>query len=135
VKNDKDTMLQKFEDDGIDYFGSGRLNNFSDIACSIGAIVSSITAAVLATLPPVRPWVLALIAAIPAGLASAQIKINFRGRSDWYFESAARVRDLALQLKYAEAPDLAEFARKRGELEIAGEEQWKGMGRLRGQGQ
>jgi hypothetical protein len=135
LKNERETMLREFEDDGIEYFGSGRCNNISDIACSVGAIVSSIAAAVLAALSHTRPWVVAFVAAIPAGLASAQVKINFRGRSDWYFESAARVRDLAGQLKYAEAPDLAEFARKRGELEIAGEEKWKAMGRLRGQGQ
>jgi hypothetical protein len=121
-------MLKEFEDDGSQYFTSGRTNNLSDIAMTLGAVGGSLVTMVLTSVRA-APWMVASVAAIPAACASIQSKVDFRGRSNWYFESAARIRDLAIRLKYAEAPDLAEFARKRGELETAGEEKWKEIGR------
>jgi hypothetical protein len=47
-----------------------------------------------------------------------------RERSNWYFMHAAQVRALATKLRYANAPDVEEFARKRAEMEIGMERGW-----------
>jgi hypothetical protein len=57
----------------------------------------------------------ASVATIPAACVSIQGVLDVRGRSDWYFLHAARVRALALKLKYEDTCSLANIAR--GELE------------------
>ena len=68
------------------------------------------------------------MASIPAGAASLQRIIGIRERSNWYFMYAAQVRALATKLKYASAPNVEEFAKKRAELEVEMEKEWLKIG-------
>jgi hypothetical protein len=124
-----DELLRELDDDGESYFSSGRQNNITDLALSISAILASLVATVLAASGQVTPWISATAAAVPAACASLQRVVDFRGRSSWYFQHAARVRALAITLRYAKAPGVEEFARKRGELEIEMEKDWSHIGR------
>jgi hypothetical protein len=129
VARTSDELLRELDEDGEAYFGSGRQNNITDITLSITAILASLVATVLAATGQVPPWISATVAAVPAACASLQRVVDFRGRSSWYFQHAARVRALATSLRYAKAPDVEEFARKRGDLEVEMEKEWSQIGR------
>lgn len=90
----------------------------------MGAILFSLCAAVLAGFGDVPKWLAATFAALPAACASLQRIVDFRGRSNWYFQNSAGTRALAMQLKYADAPNLEEYSRKKAELEIDMEKSW-----------
>jgi hypothetical protein len=62
---------------------------------------------------------------------SLQKIIDFRGRSLWYFHHSANLKALALSLKFAKEPNLEEFARRRAEIEIEGEQRWAQIGGAR----
>jgi hypothetical protein len=128
----KEDLIADLESDGNEYFDAGRMNNLIDLGLSIVAILASLTAGVLVG----AAWrdaqaIIAGVAAIPAACVSIQAVLDVRGRSDWYFLHAARVRALALKLKYEDAPNLAEVARERAELELEMESRWAKIGRSR----
>src|SRR5262249_37156252 len=110
---DRDQLIQEIEDDAESFYAAGRVNNITDIVLSIAAILSSLVAAVAATVPVDPRWIVATVAAVPAACASLQRVVDFRARSNWYFQFASRGRALAISLKYANAPDLEEFGQKR----------------------
>jgi hypothetical protein len=122
-------LLRELDGDGDSYFASGRQNNITDLTLSIAAILASLVATVLAATAQVPPWASATAAAVPAACASLHRVVDFRGRSIWYFQHAAGVRALAVSLRYAKAPDIEEFARKRGDLEVEMEKGWSQVGR------
>lgn len=127
----REDLLRELEADGDEYFDGGRTNNIIDLCLSIAAIVASLAATVLAGAgDSVLPWFLATVAALPAAFSSIQTIIDVRGRSSWYFRHAARVRALAVSLKYAVTPSVEDFARKRAELEVEMENEWSTVGRL-----
>lgn len=68
---------------------------------------------------------IASIAAVPAACTSLQRIVDFRGRSVWYFQHSASLKALAVSLRYATSPNLEEFARRRADLEVQGEQRWK----------
>jgi hypothetical protein len=119
----RDELLKDLEDDGDEYFSGGRFNNIVDIVLSASAILSSLAATVLATTEVCR-WIAATVAALPAACASIQRVMNVRGRASWYFRHAALVRALAMDLRYASAPNLQEVAQKRGNIEVEMEKEW-----------
>lgn len=124
----REELLAEFESDERQCFDSGRVNNITDIALSIIAVIGSLVATILAAADMVPRWCLAAFAAIPAASASLQQIVDFRGRSIWYFSHSAKLTALFVALKYASHPDLEEFARKRAELEIEGDKTWRQIG-------
>ncbi len=124
-----DELLRELDGDGDSYFLSGRQNNVTDLLLSMAAILASLVATVLAATGQAPPWISATAAAVPAACASLQRVVDFRGRSSWYFQHAARVRALAISMRYAKSPDIEEFARKRGDLEVEMEKEWSQIGR------
>jgi hypothetical protein len=124
----RDEFLREVEDEGESCFASGRQNNISDLTLSIVAILGSLIATVLAAASVPR-WAVAAVAAVPAACASLQRIVDFRGRSVWYFKCATYMRSISYALKYSEAPNLEEFARKRGEFEAEMEREWSRIGR------
>ena len=124
-----DELVRELDGDGDSYFDSGRQNNITDIVLSIAAIVASLVATILAATAQVPTWITASAAAIPAACASLQRVVDFRGRSSWYFQHASRARALAISLRYAKSPDVEEFARMRGDLEVEMEKEWSQIGR------
>jgi hypothetical protein len=126
----RDEMLEELEDDGEAYFGGGFWNNIFDLSLIVLTVLASLVATVLAAVDPkeISRWVVAAVAAVPAGAASLQRIIGIRERSNWYFLYAAEVRALATKLKYANAPNLEEFANKRAALEVEMEKEWVKIG-------
>ncbi|MBP1777213.1 MAG: hypothetical protein H6Q86_3223 [candidate division NC10 bacterium] len=80
-------------------FKGGRKNNLADIWCSVGVIVASVLASILAAVSGVPGWVTAAIAVLPALCGGLQRTLDFRGRSAWYFVKWGRLRALQLTLK------------------------------------
>lgn len=113
----KDALVEGFENDRKQYFHLGRLSRMEDLWMSIIAIFASGTSATLASLR-ISGQVAAVLAAIPAVIVPLQRKFNLREQSKSYFLLSAHLRALALELKHAVTPDLADFARRRGELEV-----------------
>lgn len=106
-------------------FRGGKTNHLSDLGCSIGAIVASFIATILAALGSdvVPVWITAAVAALPGFFASLQRVVDFRGRAAWYFSKAAGLRNLALNAKYGNL-SMQEAARQWGETEKQLEERW-----------
>lgn len=106
-------------------FRWGRNNNVTDVCLSILAVFASLTAAVLAARSdPTCPLLVATFAAIPAACASLRQIVRFQGRSYWHFEYGSRIKALALELEFANSPNLEEIAKKRGEIAIEMERAW-----------
>jgi hypothetical protein len=126
----RDVLIHELEDDGDSFFSGGFWNNIIDLSLTVLTVFASLVATVLATTDPkeVSRWVVAAVAAIPAAAASLQRIIGIRERSNWYFLYAAQVRALATKLKYANAPDVEEFANKSAELEVEMEKEWLKIG-------
>ena len=105
-------------------FEGGRTNNLSDLGCSIGAIVASFLAAVLAAVSGAPGWVTAIIAALPGLCNSLQRVVDFRGRSAWYFVKYAKLRDLALTVKWDSNLAPPDAARQFGAILKEMEDRW-----------
>jgi hypothetical protein len=120
-------LLDEFAADETSCFGSGATNNVTDIVLTLMSVVSSLAATILASATP-HHFLAASFAAVPAACTSLQRIIDFRGRSHWYFKHAADLKALALSLRYAKTPDLEEFAQRRAELEVEGEQRWAQIG-------
>lgn len=121
-----DTLLKSLEEDGDSYFSGGVWNNVTDLSLTVVTVLASLVAAILASTDAkeISRWVIAGVAAVPAAAASLQRIIGMRERSNWYFMHAAEVRALATKLRYANAPDVEEFARQRAEMEVEMERGW-----------
>lgn len=105
-------------------FDGGRTNNLSDLGCAIGAIAASAIAAVLAAINGVPGWLTAIIAGLPAVLASLQRVVDFRGRSAWYFIKYSKLRDLSLRMQFDETIKSADAAARYGAILTEMEERW-----------
>ena len=121
-------LVAELEADARSSFGGGKQNNVTDLVLSMGAILFSLVAAVVAGIGDSPKWLAATFAALPAACASLQRVVDFRGRSNWYFQNAAKTRALAMQLKYADSPSLAEFSQRKAELEVDMEKVWAQIG-------
>lgn len=121
----KKEFIRELERDSWSDCLSGRRNNLTDTILSIVTVVSSLIATILASTPRTYPWVIGAVAAIPAACTSLQRIVGFRERSDWYFHHADKLRELLFEVKYAKAPDLEEFARRRGKVEVEVGAQWR----------
>lgn len=117
------TLMDEIDSDADVAFSGGRTNHLSELVCSIGAIVASFIAAVLAAVGGVPGWLTAMVAALPGVLASLQRVIDFRGRAAWYFIKASRLRDLSRNVKYEIVP-VQDGARLFGEIDKTMEERW-----------
>lgn len=122
----RDELVRELEEDGDSFFTAGRWSNITDILLMVVTVLASLIATVLAAteITQHRHWIIAGVAAIPAAATSLQRIIGIRERAYWYFLYAAHVRSLATRLKYADAPSIEEFAKKRAELEIEMEMMW-----------
>ncbi len=129
--NGADELASEIETAAADAFSGGRTNNITDILLSMTTIAASLVATVLAG-QEVAKWMIATAAAVPAACTSLQQIVQFRERSHWYFEYAARARAIAMQLKYTPDAATAEFARKMADLDTEMERSWKTIGRLQG---
>ena len=116
-------LLLELEDDADCYFQAGRVNNITDIVLSMLTVTASLSATVLSSTMLER-WAIALVAGLPVAFTTLERLVGFRARSGWYFRHAAQVRALAIALKHDTAPDLQEYARKRGKLEVEMENEW-----------
>jgi hypothetical protein len=121
----KADFIREVEEEAWSDFVSGRKNNITDIILSIVTVVASLIATILASTPSVYPWVIATAAAIPAASTSLQRIVGFRERSDWYFQHAERLRELVFEVKHAKAPDLEEYAGRRGKIEVEMGKKWR----------
>ena len=117
VNDQRDDLLHDLQEDWESCFASGKLNNISDVTLSIVAVVASLVATVLAGTETAK-WAVASVAAVPAACTTLQRLVDFRGRSNWYFRYSSNVRALANSLRFSDAPDLSDFARKWGALDI-----------------
>jgi hypothetical protein len=116
------TLIDELEADADVAFSGGRTNNISDLLCSIGAIVASFIAAVLAAVSG-PGWLTATVAVLPGVFASLQRVIDFRGRAAWYFIKSSQLRGLSRNVKY-EIVTAKEGAKQFGDLDRAMEERW-----------
>jgi hypothetical protein len=123
-------LIAELEEDGESFYSSGFWNNIIDLSLTVLTVLASLVATVLATTEAkdVSRWIVAAVAAIPAGATSLQRIVGIRDRSNWYFSYAAQVRALATKLKYADAPTVQDFANKRAEIEEAMEGEWSKIG-------
>jgi hypothetical protein len=94
-------LIDEIDADAEAAFTGGRTNHLSDLVCSIGAIVASFIAAVLAAVGGVEGWLTAIVAALPGVWASLQRVIDFRGRAAWYFIKASELRDSSSPNRFA----------------------------------
>jgi hypothetical protein len=124
-------LIEELENDGETFFTGGFWCNITDLSLTVVTVLASLAATVLASSErgSIARWILATVAAIPAGATSLLRIIGIRERSNWYFFYAAQVRSLATKLKYAASPDIEEFANKRAELEVEMEKEWLKVGR------
>ena len=122
---DEQEFSTRLENEADEEFSSGRTNNVSDIVCSVGAILASFAATVLAATGRTA-WITAAVAAIPGALASLQRVVDFRGRASWYFVCAAQRRAFVRALEY-EGASPKEVSLRVSEFEIEMEQQWARM--------
>ena len=126
----KKDLVDQIETEGEQYFEKGNSDNRWDAFFSLTAIGGSLAATILSAIS-VRTefrWLAAAVAAVPAACASVQKVVDFKGRANWNYRSAAGVRALALELTYQDNADLNAFARRRGAFEIAMEREWANIG-------
>lgn len=107
-----------------EWYRYGRRNNLADIGCTVAIVVTSMVATILGAADAVPAVAVAAVAALPAAAASLQRSVDFRGRAAWYFRAGARLRKLMFEVEQAAQPDLEDFARRRGRLEVELEEAW-----------
>jgi hypothetical protein len=118
------TLIEEFEEDEDQCFDAGRQNNITDIVLSVISVLGSLAATVLVS-TNARKALIASIAAVPAACTSLQRIVDFRGRSAWYFQHAAALKALSVSLRYTASPNLEDFAERRADLEIEGEQRWE----------
>jgi hypothetical protein len=125
MSNERYKLIQELNEE-VDYsFTWGRNNNVTDVCLSILAVFASLAAAVLAAKSEwFSPLLVATFAAVPAACTSLRQIVAFQRRSYWHFEHGSRLKALALELEFANAPNLEEIAKKRGEIEIEMERAW-----------
>jgi len=124
MSNEED-LLKELESDIADAYSSGTLNNKVDIALSFATVVTSLIATALVAVNDVLPKVVtAVVAALPATCTALQNFVQFKERSSWYFEYAARARAIGILHRAEQMPDLKEFAKQRAALEVEMEHQW-----------
>jgi hypothetical protein len=125
----RDELISELEEDGESFFSEGFRNNIVDLSLTIVTVLASLVATVLASTDSkdISRWIVATVAAIPAGAASLQRIIGIRERSNRYFTYAV-LRALATKLKYADAPNVEEFANQSAELEVEMEKEWSKIG-------
>jgi hypothetical protein len=125
VMSNEEALLKELDSDIADAYSSGTLNNKVDIALSFATVVTSLIATALVAANDVVPKVVtALAAALPATCSALQNFVQFKERSSWYFEYAARARAIGMLYRAEETPDLKEFANQRAALEVDMERQW-----------
>ena len=126
----RNELIAELEADGDSYFSGGFWNNIIDLSLTVLTVFASLVATILASAnsPHIAKWVIAAVAAVPAGAASLQRIVGIRERSNWYFLYAAEVRALATRLRYADSPSTEEFANHRADLEVEMEEKWLKIG-------
>jgi hypothetical protein len=126
----QDELLDELEEDGNTFFSGGFWNNIIDLTLTVLTVLASLVATVLATTDQTKipRWWVAAVAAVPAALTALQRIIGIRERSQWYFLYAANVRALATRLKYANTPNLEDFANQYADLEIEMEKEWVRIG-------
>ena len=117
-------LVEAIDDEADESFAEGRKNNLADLTCSIAAIAASFLAAVLAAVNGAPGWLTAIIAALPGFCASLQRVVDYRGRSAWYFIKYAKLRDLALALKWDSSMQPADGARRFGAILKEMEDRW-----------
>src|SRR5262252_3815365 len=131
----EEDFLKELETDIKEAYSSGTLNNIVDIVLSFATVVTSLIAAVLvagsdviakiALASYVNPIVVtALAAALPGACTALQNIVQFKERSNWYFEYGARARAIGMLYRADEKKDLKEFAKQRAALEVEMERQW-----------
>jgi len=111
------------EEDAL--YKAGRTNHKTDLLFWFTAIIASFVATILAALgkEQIPPWLTAAIAALPGLCASLQRVIDFRGRSAWYFQKAAQMKALLLNVKY-QGMSVEDGAKRWGQIETAYEDLW-----------
>ena len=124
----KAELENEIESDAVEYFDGGRFNNISDIVLTISAVLTSLIAATVAA-TDVLKWVRVGVAAVPAACTSIQKILETKARANWYFTYAARLRALGATLRYTADPDLEDFAKKKGAIELEMEKAWAQIGR------
>ena len=79
----RNELIAELEADGESYFSGGFWNNIIDLSLTILTVLASLVATVLASAnsQSVSKWVIAAVAAIPAGAASLQRIVGIRERS------------------------------------------------------
>ena len=100
----------------------GRRGDIIDVACSVIAVAGGFLAAVLAA-AKCDAWLIASSAAIPALATSLQQRVDFRGRSAWYFLKSAGYQALFLKFKYG-VKSGQDVATELAELELSMEQRW-----------
>ena len=128
--SDREELLQELFEDGEAFFSGGRFNNIFDIVLTVITVVASLAATGLAASGQAPRWLLTTIAALPAAITGIQQAIDIRGRSNWYFLYAAKVRALEWKLKFADSPNIQEIAEERANLELVMEIEWPKVGHL-----
>lgn len=123
-----EALLASIEADAEEYFDGGRTSNIWDMVLTISVIVTSLIAAVVASIDTYK-WIRIGIATLPAAIASIQKITDVKARSNWYFLYAARLRSLAVNLDFASEPNVEEFAKKKAAIDLAMEKAWGGIGR------
>lgn len=119
----KSQLADDLDAEADDLFGGGRQNNITDIGCSVGAILGSFLAAVLAATDDVYPAVTAGVAALPGLCASLQRVIDYRGRSAWYFLKSAQLSSIARSRRFGIIDD-ATAVTQWNAVDKAMEERW-----------
>jgi len=104
-------------------YKAGRTNHQTDLLCWYGAIIASFLATILAAVGNTPSWLIAAIAALPGLCASLQRVIDFRGRAAWYFQKAAQMKALLLNVKYQNM-SVQDGAKKLGDIETTFENLW-----------
>ena len=126
----KKEFIRDLEKDAWEDYVAGRRHNLTDTFITVVIVIASLAATILAATSNVYPWLIAAVAAIPAACTSLQRIIGFRERSDWYFLHADKLRELLFELKYAKAPDLEDFGRRRAKIEVEVGAQWRQRNKL-----
>src|SRR5262245_65717666 len=118
MSNEED-LLKELDTDIAEAYSSGTLNNKVDIALSFATVVTSLVATALVAANDVLPKVvIAVAAALPATCTALQNFVQFKERSSWYFEYAARASAIRLLYRAESKPDLKEFATQQTALDL-----------------
>lgn len=121
---DRDEMLNELAAEAENAQRHGARNNIVDMCLTMGTVLSSFAASVLIAANRVDPMVTAAVAALPVVFSSAQVKVNPKARSSWYFRTGARLLDLKYRLESAKNPDLSSYGIEHGRIETESTSEW-----------